>query len=96
MSRMSARLNLLEKQNYLLNSRNEGQDKDIHLVDGKINRMINNLQMLVDLKNSELETKIMGNKYYTKYIPNFKMKTKSKRIMKNVYRPYCCRLMLKL
>lgn len=51
---MSARLILLEQH--------------ISLIDEKINRMID-LQARVDLKNSEFETKIMGdiqltNKYY--------------------------------
>jgi len=44
MERMSARLNLLEQEISLLNSRNEQQEKEI-----------NRMKALVDLKNSELE-----------------------------------------
>ncbi len=58
MDRMSARLNLLERQISLLSSKNDQQENDIRLMNEKINQM----KTLVDLKNSELETKIMGNK----------------------------------
>ena len=47
MDRMSARLNILEQQ--------------ISYMNEKINRM-NNLEALIDRKNSELETQIMGDK----------------------------------
>ncbi len=47
MNRMSARLNILEQH--------------ISQMNEKINRM-NNLEALIDQKNSELETKIMGDK----------------------------------
>ena len=58
---MSAQLNLLEKQISLFNSTNEEQGKDIRLM----NEMINRINTIVDLKNFELETKMMSNNIIT-------------------------------
>jgi len=41
MDKMSERLNLLEQQIHLLNSKNKHQENDIHLMDKKINRLLN-------------------------------------------------------
>lgn len=51
MDRMSARLNLLEQQISLLNSKNGQQEKEMLLMEEEINRM----KTLVDLKNAQLE-----------------------------------------
>lgn len=59
MDRISERLNLLEEHISLLNSKNEQKENDIRLMNEKIDRM----NTLVDRKNSEWETQIMGNKF---------------------------------
>ena len=41
MDRMSVRLNLLEQQIHLLHSKNKNQESDIHLMNEKIERLLN-------------------------------------------------------